>query len=229
MFSFKPFVKSLFDFSKLKGVSFGLVLGLFHFFLLVNVNSLVTDNAGFFKDVLMIYMLGLGFFFAIVNQTSPLMKINFKFGFIKYAVTLILGMLFVSSLSFLNSSTHNSAYSFGFFALLYGVVVSFSEDTLFSAFLPTKLGRIPSALVFALFHSSVYASMSVSLSDWFLKLFIAFIAGLIFQLIISIKSLGLPVSSAFHTVFNLASIGLLTFASVGITHIPLISNLVGGL
>jgi len=190
-----------------RDMAFGVIIILINAFLLVNIGSLLTPGAASeFKDILLVYMLILASITANFNVKNPLMRMDWRVGIIKYVLTFFGVVIFLSM--FPRMINYQTPFVFSFYAILFGMVVAFNEDVIFGAILPDYVGKIPAALIFSLFHFSVYTSSSRGMS-LFVALAFAFIFGLLSQRIIRNGKLGLPVSAGIHAAYNLFAMGLI--------------------
>ena len=167
-------------------VSFGLIALLTHLFLFINASAFF-DNPERIREILLVFMLMQVSFYALYNNYENLLK--------KIPAIQGLALFFVffgSTYLVLSLIFGKFAFSFTWF-LIFSVATAVTEELIFRGILDYKLGPILSNALFAVFHWSVY-SASIE------KMFVAFIAGLIFYFI---KELfGLPASIGVHGAWN---------------------------
>ncbi len=205
----KPLIKYV---SQIRRMSFGMFYYLLLAFTLVG--SVVYSDSELYSK-LSVYMLMTAVFYAFFNRTHPLMKIPLDVGIVTYSLFLLGAGLVFSILRTIFGLMPSQMFNvpFSYMLLLYGLVVSFNEDAIFSyGPLPRAIGPLWSALLFATFHVFVYFR-DVGWVIGIFRFIIAFISGLIFQYIA--KTINPVASSAVHTAYNLVITGY-AFSFLGV-------------
>lgn len=198
---------------RINTISYGVVLLLLNCFFLFTADSFFGGYASYVKGAIISYLLMNTAFIAHSDMKNPLFSVKLLDAFLKFSASFLLALTVFSFFHTVDLGYVTLSGVPRFYLIFFSIVVAFNEDLFFCRILPDVFGikgvpfSVPVALIFALFHLSVYQL------DMF-QMLIAFIASCLFQVLANNPRFGLPVTSGLHTAYNLVAVGY--FSIVGV-------------